>query len=281
MLECIVNLSTGAGAQVDELVAECGPSLLDVHSDVHHGRSVWTLAGPGVISDVRRLVAAAVGAIDFRCHTGRHPCVGAVDVVPFVPLAGSTADEAAAQRDAFAEWAAGALGLACYLYGPERSLPELRRQIRAGAAPDVGPRSPAARSGSCTVGVRGPLVAYNLWLDGTSPALAKRLARELRSPLLRALGFDLGGRTQLSCNLVEPEKLGPGAVVDLVAAHARVTGTELVGLVPSSVLAAEPPLRWRALDLAPERTIEARMVARGLTGPARESAPRLTPDAGA
>src|SRR5436305_941716 len=95
---------------------------------------------------------------------------------------------------------------------------------------------------------------------------ARAVAAEVRGTAVRALGLDVGGVAQVSCNLIDPAAVGPGALVDAVAARAEVARTELVGLVPASVLAAEAPARWRELDLDESRTIEARLERAGLDG---------------
>ena len=120
----------------------------------------------------------------------------------------------------------------------------------------------------CAVGARPVLVAYNVWLQSPPAdlALAKAIAAAVRGPAVRALGLDVGGVPQVSCNLIEPAAVGPGALVDAVASRAAVARTELVGLVPASVLAAEPPSRWAGLDLSPSRTIETRLREAGLDG---------------
>ena len=102
------------------------------------------------------------------------------------------------------------------------------------------------------------LVAYNVWLAEPDVALAKQIAREVRGPAVRALGLDVGGQAQVSCNLIDPDRVGPAALFDAVASRAAVARAELVGLVPARVLAAIPPERWPPLDLDPSRTIEAR-----------------------
>ena len=111
------------------------------------------------------------------------------------------------------------------------------------------------------VGARPPLVAYNLWVDET-PERAADIARRLRGPSIRALAFALESGVQVSCNLVDPMQLGPDKAYDAVAAEARVVRAELVGLLPESVLQSVPAHRWTELDLAADRTIEARLEGR-------------------
>jgi glutamate formiminotransferase/glutamate formiminotransferase/formiminotetrahydrofolate cyclodeaminase len=111
-------------------------------------------------------------------------------------------------------------------------------------------------AGAICAGARPVLVAYNVWLaDGVDVATARRVARELRGPALRALGLDVGGRAQVSMNLVDPLHLGPADAFDAVAARVPVGRAELVGMLPSAVLQAVPPDRWAELDLAPERAL--------------------------
>lgn len=271
MLECVINISEGERPDVVRAIAASGGrALLDVHSDPHHHRSVLTLAGDrlDIEAAAQRVTRAAVERLDLARHVGVHPRIGVVDVVPFVPLAGSTMAHALAARDEFARWAAHELGLPCFLYGPERSLPEVRRGAFTNLAPDTGPGEPHPSAGAIAVGARPLLVAYNLWIDATVDD-ARRIASDIRGPALRALGLQVGEGVQVSCNLIQPEALGPAAAFDAVAGRATIVRSELVGLVPASVLAATPPDRWEALDLGPSRTIEARLEQAGLDGGSR------------
>lgn len=268
MLECVVNVSEGRDrAVIDALAASVGPGLLDVHTDPHHHRSVFTLVG---VEAARALATAALSAIDLTTHTGVHPRFGVVDVVPFVALAGSSPGDALAARDDFARWLAHEHGVPCFLYGPERSLPEVRRRAFRDLAPDLGPPEPRPRAGASAVGQRAVLVAYNVWVSGVTDTSVRALAAAVRTPELRALGLAVGDRWQISMNLVEPEAVGPGEAYDRVAAlaaehGAEVEGAELVGLVPAAVLDAVPVHRWPELDLAAEQTIEARLEQAGFS----------------
>jgi glutamate formiminotransferase len=264
VLECVVNVSEGRRPEViDAIGAAAGAALLDVHSDPSHHRSVLTVAGPDVEEAARAVAREAVARIDLRAHDGVHPRLGAVDVVPFVPLDG---DDAVGARDRFARWAADDLGLPCFLYGDERSLPEVRRRAFVGLSPDVGPATPHPTAGAVAVGARPVLVAYNLWLVSADVATARAVARSLRGEHVRALGLDVGGQAQVSCNLIAPLVVGPDAVYDAVAATTEVARAELVGLVPRAVVEAIPRHRWAELDLGSSRTIEARLEQAGLDG---------------
>lgn len=273
VLECVVNLSEGRRHEVlAGLAREAGSCLLDLHADADHHRSVLTLAGPDVEEAARAVAARAVAELALTGHAGAHPRLGVVDVVPFVPLEGSAMADAMAARDGFAAWAGNELGLPCFLYGPERALPQIRRLAFAGLAPDTGPDAAHPTAGATSVGARPPLVAYNLWLAGGDVGQARAVAARVRGPAVRSLGLDLAGRPQVSCNLVDPMALGPAQIFDSVAALVPVARAELVGLVPGAVLAATPRERWSQLDLAPERTIEARL-ARALPGAGGAPAP--------
>jgi len=254
VLECVINVSEGHdGPPLRAIVEAAGDSLLDLHADEHHNRAVLTLAGDPVEPAARAVARAAVEHLDLTQHRGAHPRIGVIDVVPFVPLSGSTMEDAIRARDSFAEWLSDELGVPCHLYGPERSLPDLRRQVRRLDGPGH------ATAGRCAVGAREVLVAYNLWLTSGDVTAAQSIAAAIRSPAVRALGLEVGDAVQVACNLVAPQRTGPADVYDLVAARAPIARAELVGLVPRDVLLAVPRARWDALDLSEDRTIEARV----------------------
>jgi glutamate formiminotransferase len=275
VLECVVNVSEGRRDPViDDLRGAVAPEdLLDVHTCRHHNRSVFTLVGEEA---PRALARAAVEALDLGAHEGAHPRFGVVDVVPFVPLGAATMADALDARDRFAGWAGDELGVPCFLYGPQRSLPDVRRGAFVALAPDEGPPEPHARGGAMAVGARPVLVAYNLWLVEPDLDLARRLARAVRRPEVRALGLAVGDGVQVSMNLVDPLVVGPADVWDAVAAETPVAGAELVGLVPEAVLERTPTARWSQLGLRPEVTIEHRLASRhggDSGGPAGSSSP--------
>jgi glutamate formiminotransferase len=274
MLECVVNISEGRASKLLGRFARCaGPALLDVHADSSHNRSVFTLAGPGVIRGAEDLARAAVAELDITRHQGVHPRLGVVDVVPFTPLGaeGMRPDgdlsEAIAARDRFARWAGGELAIPCFAYGPERSLPEIRRHAFAELAPDYGPRLPHPSAGACCVGARPALIAYNLWLADGDLAAARGVAAALRSAEVRTAAFSLASGVQVSCNLIAPWHVGPAEIYDQVARRERIERAELVGLLPEAVLAAIPAGRWNSLDLGENSTIEARLARRGVDAP--------------
>ncbi len=279
LLECVVNVSEGRDEAVLRLLAAAaGPALLDQHRDPDHNRSVLTLAGPaGLVADaVRSLARATVGTLDLRQHRGAHPRLGVLDVVPFVPYSpGRAAPEdlgvAVAQRDGFAHWLGEELGVPAFLYGPlpgggVRTLPEVRRHAFGpapdGLAPEWGPPEADPRHGATAVGARRVLLAYNVWVS--SVEVARRVAPLLRGPAVRALGLAVGSRAQISCNLIDPDRYGPGRLYDAAAAlvseaGGAVEGGELVGLIPAVVLAAVPTERREELGLSDGATVESRL----------------------
>ncbi|CAN5712915.1 glutamate formimidoyltransferase [soil metagenome] len=261
VLECVINISEGRRPEVVAAVASAaGDDLLDVHVDADHHRAVLTVVGEDA---PRTITVAAMGLIDLADHVGAHPRIGAVDVVPFVALGRSSPTDAVAARDRFAAWAGGEAGLPCFVYGPERSLPDVRRGAFVSLMPDTGPPGPHPTAGAVAVGARPPLLAYNLWLTEPDLALARRLAAEVRGPAVRALGLAVGDAVQVSMNLLDPLHVGPAVVHDQVARVTAIARAELVGLAPAAVLAAVARHRWAELDLAEDQTIEARLTARG------------------
>lgn len=262
MLECVVNISEGRNRDVlQQLVAACADDLLDVHVDPDHNRSVFTLLG----SDApRRLTRQAVELLQLETHQGVHPRLGVVDVVPFVPLDGSTMDDAIVARDAFANWVSSELLVPCFLYGSERSLPDVRRDAWTLLQPQCGPSIPHLTAGAICVGARNYLVAYNVWLNANaSESSAREIARAVRGDGIRTLALQVGDQWQVSMNLIEPERIGPDIATDRVIDMARqhhvaVDHCELVGLIADSALKKISPDRWNELDLSAEQTIEFR-----------------------
>jgi glutamate formiminotransferase len=282
LTECVVNISEGRDVDlIREIADQAGTTLLDVHSDPEHHRTVLTLGGEAdhLEAAVRSVAETAVQRIDLRAHDGAHPRFGAVDVVPFVPLGpAGRLDAAVEARNRFAAWAGVTLELPCFLYGPERSLPEVRREAFQTLDPDTGPSIPHPTAGATAVGARPLLVAYNIWItvsEGSEPdpaaalGLARGIASSIRSPALRSLGLAVGTGAQVSCNLIDPHSVSLAVLVDTVThlaeeAGGRVERAELVGLVPAELLSSVPSYRWAELDLSQDRTIEARLESVGV-----------------
>ena len=200
-----------------------------------------------------------MGLMNINDHSGVHPRLGIVDVVPFVPLFDAQWSDAIRARNGFAQWAATELHVPCFLYGDERILPDIRRTAWDSLSPDIGPPQPHDTAGAMCVGVRQPLIAYNVWLKDVDLATTKRIASSVRSNSIRTLGLQVGDFTQVSINLVNPETSNPADAFDAVRQHAEVHHCELVGLLPRDVLLSIPAGRWEELDLAEDRTIEWRL----------------------
>lgn len=282
MLECVVNVSEGRRLNViDQLAASCGRSLLDVHVDEDHHRSVFTLAGD-VETAAMNLERAAMRLIDISTHRGVHPRLGVVDVVPFVAVSGDEAEQlrAIGAAQLHAETLANELAVPTFLYGlahPEgRSLPEVRRDAFTKFQPDFGPAEPHPTFGATAVGARPLLVAINCELETNDLPLAMRIAKSIRHaggglPGVRALGFPLESknRAQVSMNLTDLRMTGVETACTAVRQLARASGTdvatvELVGLLPSAELAlcSDQFVEWTGLSA--DRTIEARLSHAGL-----------------
>ena len=266
MLECVINVSEGRDARLVERIAEAVTGtperqLLDIHTDADHNRSVFTLVG---INAPRSLARRCVELLDIADHSGVHPRLGVVDVVPFVALEGSSHDDALAARNGFARWAADELELPVFLYGPERTLPDIRRNAWTTLRPDHGPDAPHPTAGAVCVGVRPVLIAYNVFLTTADLSLAKGIAGRVRQPGLRTLAFMVGGAAQVSMNIVDADGISVSGAYDAVATEATTAGTqvaraELVGLITERHLLMNDEARWAQLDIGLDRTVESRL----------------------
>lgn len=284
LVECVANVSEGRDTSVlrhlaGSFRAADGTHLLDVHADPFHHRAVFTfVAPPDAVSDAAyRLAAAAVSAIDLDAHRGEHPRFGAIDVIPFVPLRGVTMEEAATIARETARRIGDELRVPAYLYGaaarvPERrELPAIRRALArsAGWLPDAGPDRPHPTAGVTVVGARGLLIAFNVVLDTADRRVATAIAREIRAarggpPGIRALGFQVRGRAQVSMNLTRPLTTGPRAAFDAVAERAAAYGvdvaySEIVGLAPEAAIPPDATESIRLSEPPDAKSLEARL----------------------
>ena len=272
LVESVPNVSEGRRLDVVERLATAittvrGVHLLDRTSDASHNRSVFTLAGPaGAVSDaLEQLVSGAVREIDMDEHRGEHPRIGAVDVIPFVPLADTTMDEAVEIARTFAARIADRFDLPVYLYaqaarrGDRVKLADVRRgQYEGlkveighnGREPDFGPPRMHPSAGAVAVGARPFLIAYNINLETDDVELAKRIARRVREsggglPKLQANGFfiDELRRAQVSMNVLDFRITPLWRVWETVRAEAAEDGielfeSELIGLAPVAAFLA-------------------------------------------
>jgi glutamate formiminotransferase len=270
LVESVPNFSEGRRIDVvDKLAAAVervpGAFLLDRTSDASHNRSVLTLAGEPapILEALERTVAVAVAEIDMGKHTGEHPRIGAVDVVPFVPLAGASMADCIELARAFAERVADRFGIPVYMYGEAATSPArqrladirrgqyegLRTQIsETGREPDFGPARVHATAGAMAVGARPFLIAYNINLESRDLELAKRIARRIREssgglPRVQANGFWIEelDRAQVSMNLLDYRTTPLWLVWEAVRSEAAEDGvhlaeSELIGLAPLGAL---------------------------------------------
>ena len=265
-LESVPNVSEGRDVDVVDAVGRAfgsaGARLLDTHVDPDHHRSVFTLIGDdrGLEDGLVAGVAAARTAIDLQRHDGVHPRIGAADVLPVVPLRQEDTAAAEAVARAVARRLGDELGMTVFLYGAlardrrpafyRRGGPdELQRRIDAGeVVPAHGPARLDKRAGAVLVGVRAPLLAFNVELQGPLD-VAQEVAAAVRESSgglrgVQALGLRLRGGVQVSTNIVDLDATAPHQLVERIvreadARGARVGAGELVGLIPAaSVVAA-------------------------------------------
>ncbi len=270
IIESIPNISEGRRAEVVTAIADAiravpGVRLLDYSSDASHNRSVFTLAGDAapLKTAILALFEHAVGAIDLRAHEGEHPRLGAVDVVPFVPIEGASMDDCVRLAKDVAAEVASRFGVPVYLYeeastNPARkNLEDIRRgefeglqtkMASEGWAPDFGPSSPHESAGASVIGARMPLIAYNINLNTDRVDVAKKIAAAIRQSsggfrFVKAAGFKLEDRNlaQVSMNLTNYEKTPIFRVFELVKREAERYGvsileSEIVGLIPAAAL---------------------------------------------
>ena len=291
LIESVPNVSEGRRLDVVDRLAEAieageGVYFLDRTSDASHNRSVFTMAGEhGPVSDaLERLVAAAIHEIDMEEHSGEHPRIGAVDVIPFVPLAATTMDDCVELARTFGARIATRFDLPVFLYANAATRPErvkladvrrgqyegLKQDIdQQGRRPDFGPARMHPSAGAVAVGARPFLIAYNINLDSADVELARRVARRVREsggglPRVQANGFWIEelGRAQVSMNLLDFATTPLWLVWDTVRDIASEDGvdlaeSELIGLAP---LAAFLAVADRA-DAPAEDPIERRLAA--------------------
>jgi glutamate formiminotransferase len=266
LVESVPNVSEGRRPEVVDRLADAVASVRAVHlldrtSDASHNRSVFTLAGPAdsLCDALDRLVAAAIRDIDMDEHWGEHPRIGAVDVIPFVPLGETSLDDCVEIARTFGRRIATEHELPVYLYAAAASrsdrvkLADVRRGqyeglkaeiAQHGREPDFGPSRMHPSAGAVAVGARPFLIAYNINLDSPDVELAKRIARRVREsggglPKLQANGFfiDEPGLAQVSMNVLDFRVTPLWRVWEAVRAEAAEDGielleSELIGLAP-------------------------------------------------
>jgi glutamate formiminotransferase len=290
IIECIPNVSEGRRPDVVEAIAEAiravpGVRLLDHSSDASHNRSVFTMAGDAapIKAAVLAMFERALAAIDLRTHKGEHPRLGAIDVVPFVPIESVTMEACVALAKEVAAEVAARFGVPVYLYeeasaNPARkNLEDIRRGEFEGLAakmktdgwtPDFGPAAPHESAGASVIGARMPLIAYNINLDTDRLDVAKKIAAAIRHSsggfrFVKAAGFKLDDRglVQVSMNLTNYEKTPIFRVFETVKREAERYGvsileSEIVGLIPAAALNAAAEYYLQIAGFKPEQILE-------------------------
>ena len=271
-VQCVPNFSEGRRRDVVESIADemrvAGAKVVDVEMDPDHNRSVITLVGePEAVAEAMfKGARKAVALIDMESHRGEHPRIGAVDVVPFVPLRNVTMAECVELARRFGRRLAEELGVPVYLYEEAATRPQYRNlaDVRKGEyeglkadiltnpdrRPDFGPSKLHGSAGATAVGARMPLVAYNVNLDTSDLRIAKRIAKRVRErdgglPFVKALGFEIRERgfVQVSMNLTNHHVTPVWKAYEEVEREARalgvkVLGSEVVGTIPMEALVA-------------------------------------------
>jgi glutamate formiminotransferase len=293
LVECVPNFSEGRRPEVVDALVEAVSTTPNVHlldrtSDRDHNRSVLTFAGPaGAVADaMEKAVAVAIERIDMNAHEGEHPRLGAVDVIPFVPLGETTLEETIELARAFGRRIAERFDLPVYLYAKAATrddravLADIRRPQFEGLkelidtpdyAPDFGPEHIHPTAGATVVGARPFLIAYNINLETREVDIARHIARRVRErsgglPRVQALGLYMDDLlcAQVSMNLLDFEVTPLWLVWETVLALARDEGveareSELIGLAPLAALlevadhvgaAPEVPVEQRITEAA-------------------------------
>ena len=290
LVECVPNFSEGRRPEIvakirDAIAAVAGVHLLDVSSDQSHNRTVITFVAPveGAVDAAYAGIAMARQHIDLTKHKGEHPRMGATDVVPFIPLEGSTMEDCIVLARALGERVGKELEIPVYLYEraatrPDReNLADVRRGEYEGLrdeigtnpnrVPDFGPKRIHATAGAVAIGARPFLVAYNVYLGpATNVAVAKEVAKAVRGSsgglkYVKGLGLEVDGQAQVSMNLVDTEKTPLFRAFDMVRMEAEARGvsptwSEIVGLVPERALFDTAARHVQLRDFNPDIVLE-------------------------
>lgn len=294
IVECVPNFSEGRRPEVVDAIGAAIASvssvrMLDKEMDADHNRSVITFVGDhrGVAEAAFRGAAKAVELIDMRTHKGEHPRVGALDVLPFVPIAGVTMDDCVVLAREVGQRIADELSIPVYLYEaaatrPDRkALPDVRRGEYEGLMaeigsnpdrkPDFGPPKLHPTAGACIVGARPVLIAWNVNLRTTDVRVAKRIAKAIREsdgglPAVRAKGFDLPDRglVQVSMNMVDYRRTSLVRAFEEIRRLASkegidIEGSEIIGLVPLDALIEGAVHYLKLTKFDREQLLEARL----------------------
>lgn len=293
-MECVPNFSEGRDLEkIEKIVApfraKAGVKLLDYSNDEDHNRLVVTVVGePDALkAAVLEAIEQAVAQIDLNRHAGQHPRMGAVDVVPFIPIRGCTMEDAIALSREVGEAVAVRYGLPVFLYEKSASAPhrENLAAIRKGEfeglaekmqqpqwQPDFGPAAPHPTAGATAIGARMPLVAYNVNLGTDNLEIASAIAKKIRYiggglRFCKAMGVELKERgiVQVSINMTDYTRTALYRAFELVRIEARrygvpVVGSEIIGLVPMEALIDTASYYLGLEDFSMNQVLEARIM---------------------
>ena len=294
IIECVPNFSEGRDLQkIDKIVApfraKAGVKLLDYSNDEDHNRLVVTVVGePEPLKEaVLEAIGVAVQLIDLNHHQGQHPRMGAVDVVPFIPIKGVTMEEAIALSKEVAAEVASRYQLPVFLYEKSASAPhrENLAAVRKGEfegmaekiklpewKPDFGPAERHSTAGTVAIGARMPLVAYNINLNTPSLEIAHDIAKKIRFiggglRYCKAMGVELKERgiTQVSINMTDYTRTALYRAFELVRIEARrygvsIVGSEIIGLVPMEALIDTASYYLGLENFTMQQVLEARIM---------------------
>ena len=293
IIEAVPNISEGRRPEVVREIVEAvrtsgSVAVLDVSSDSDHNRSVITLAGDreALFAASVALFEASIQRIDLTTHRGEHPRMGAVDVLPFVPVRGVTMAEASSLARGVGEAVAERFGIPIYLYAESaahesrRLLPDIRKGEFEGFAekiarpewkPDFGPPRVHPTAGVSAVGARPFLIAYNINLGTNDLSVAEKIGKSIRASsggyrYVQARGIALEGRgiVQVSMNLLDFRKTPISRVFETVRSEAArygvpIVGSEIVGLIPQDALLAAAEHFLRIENFSEDLIFETRL----------------------
>lgn len=290
IIECVPNFSEGRSEHVIKAIAEVIDAVKDVNllhttSDVEHNRTVMTFAGSpdAVMTAAYNAIKLASKLIDMKQHSGVHPRIGATDVVPFIPIEDVSMNDCIKLARRLGQGVGDELGLPVYLYGEAAIRPE-RRDLaiirrgqyetligeisQANRYPDYGP-AVMGSAGAISIGARKPLIAYNVYLTTDDVTIAQKIARAIRGSSgglrgVKALGFFVNGRAQISMNLTDYQTTPIYRVIELIRIEAKKFGTgiyesELIGLMPEEALIQTASWYLQLPDLSIEDMLENRL----------------------
>lgn len=288
LIECVPNFSEGRDRQILEeirrsIVFDGRCELWDYSADHDHNRSVFTIAGsPDAIEDtVLRFTKTAASLINMETHEGVHPCIGATDVIPFVPLQNTSMEDCILLSEKVGKRIAAELSLPVYLYAKSAKIPAHRRlaDIRRGGfqrlkeeigsiperGPDFGPFQ-LSSAGGVSIGARDFLIAFNVFLNTSNVITAKKIARKIREssgglPDVQAIGLSVNGYAQVSMNLLDYRRTSLKTVFQSISAESAFYNTvplysELIGMIPRAALDGTSPDELLLRDFYDQRIIE-------------------------